>query len=302
MTVASFIAAQRTDHDVPHVVACRALDVPPSTFYKWRDRPLTGGQVRRACLDEAVKASFDDSGGNPGTYGSPRVFEDLIEDGWKVSVNTVAASMRRQGLQGRTPKRKRRSLTRPDKAAAPIRDLVKRDFNAEGIDQKWCGDLTEIPTDEGKLYLATVQDLASRRLPGFAIGEHHDAALAKAALCMAAAVRGGKVAGVIFHSDTGGEYTGDTFAKACEALGVVQSMGRVGSALDNAAAESFNSTLEWELLSRRHFATTAQARTEVAAFIDRYNHRRRHSSCEMKPPVVYEQILADRAAQQDQAA
>ena len=301
MTVASFIAAQRTDHGVPHAVACRALDVPPSTFYKWRDRPLTAGQARRVRLDAAVKASFDGSGGNPGTYGSPRVFEDLIEDGWKVSVNTVAASMRRQGLQGRTPKRKRRSLTRPDKAAAPIADLVKRDFSADEINQKWCGDLTEIPTDEGKLYLATVEDLASRRLPGFAIGEHHDAALARAALCMAAAVRGGNISGVIFHSDKGGEYTGDTFAGTCEALGIVQSMGRVGSALDNAAAESFNSTLEWELLSRRHFATKAQARSEVAAFIDRYNHRRRHSSCEMKPPVVFEQILTDRAAQ-DRAA
>ena len=97
------------------------------------------------------------------------------------------------------------------------------------------------------------------------------------------------------------EYTADTFAETCKALGVVQSMGRVGSALDNAASESFNSTLEWELLSRRHFATKAQARSEVAGFIHRYNHRRRHSSCEMKPPVVYEQILADRAAQ-DQAA
>ena len=301
MTVASFIAAQRTDHGVPHAVACRALDVPPSTFYKWRDRPLPAGQARRVRLDAAVKASFDGSGGNPGTYGSPRVFEDLIEDGWKVSVNTVAASMRRQGLQGRTPKRKRRSLTRPDKAAAPIADLVKRDFSADEINQKWCGDLTEIPTDEGKLYLATVEDLASRRLPGFAIGEHHDAALARAALCMAAAVRGGNISGVIFHSDKGGEYTGDTFAGTCEALGIVQSMGRVGSALDNAAAESFNSTLEWELLSRRHFATKAQARSEVAAFIDRYNHRRRHSSCEMKPPVVFEQILTDRAAQ-DRAA
>jgi putative transposase len=302
MTVASFIAAQRTEHDVPHAVACRALEVPPSTFYKWRDRPPTRRQVRRVRLDEAVKESFDDSGGTPGTYGSPRVFEDLIEDGWKVSVNTVAASMRRQGLHGRTPKRKRRSLTRPDKAAAPIADLVKRDYSAEAINNKWCGDLTEISTDEGKLYLATVQDLASRRLPGFAIGEHHDAALAKAALCMAAAVRGGNISGVIFHSDKGGEYTGDTFAKACQALGVVQSMGRVGSALDNAAAESFNSTLEWELLSRRHFATKAQARQEVARFIDRYNHRRRHSSCEMQPPIVYEQILADRATQQDQAA
>jgi putative transposase len=287
MTVASFIAVQRTDHGVPHAVACRALEVPSSTFYKWWDRPPTRRQARRAAVDVAVKASFDDSGGNPETYGSPRVFEDLVEDGWVVSVNTVADSMRRQGLQGRAPKRRRRSLTRPDKAAAPIRDLIGRDFNASAINKKWCGDLTEIPTDEGKLYLATVEDLASRRLPRFAIGDHHEAALARAALCMAAAVRGGNVSGVIFHSDKGGEYTGDTFIKTCKSLGVIQSMGRVGSALDNAAAESFNSTLEWELLSRRHFATKAQARSEVAAFIDRYNHRRRHSSCEMKPPVVY---------------
>ena len=220
-------------------------------------------------------------------------------------MNTVAASMARPGLQGRSPKRKRRSLTRPDKAAAPIPDLVRRDFNAEALDQRWCGDLTEIPTDEGKLYLATVLDLASRRMPGFALGEHHDAPLAKAALCMAAAVRGGEVSGVVFHSDKGGEYTGDVFAQACAGLGAIQSMGRVGSALDNAAAESWNSTLEWELLSRRHFATKDQARSEVARFIDTYNHRRRHSSCEMLPPVAYEQLLAQRAAEkahEDRAA
>jgi transposase InsO family protein len=272
--------------------------VSQSWFYKWRDRPATPRQQRRAELDAAVKASFEDSGGTPGTYGSPRVFADLIEAGWKVSVNTVAASMARQGLQGRSPKRKRRSLTRPDKAAAPIPDLVKRDFTAEAVDQRWCGDLTEIPTDEGKLYLATVLDLASRRLPGFAIGERHDAPLARAALCTAAAVRGGQVGGVVFHSDKGGEYTGNVFADACAGLGTIQSMGRVGSALDNAAAESFNSTLEHELLSRRHFATKDQARREVAAFIDNYNHRRRHSSCEMMPPVVYEQVLEQRAAEQ----
>jgi len=305
MTVASFIASQRTDHGVPHAVSCRALDVPESTFYKWRDRPPTPRQARRAELDAAVKASFDDSGGSPGTYGSPRVWEDLVEAGWRVSKKTVAASMARQGLVGRCPKRKRRSLTRPDKAAAPIPDLLKRNFSASAVDERWCGDLTEIPTDEGKLYLATVLDLASRRLPGFAIGEHHDAPLAKAALCMAAAVRGGRVAGVVFHSDKGGEYVGDVFTEACGALGAVQSMGRVGSALDNAAAESFNSTLEFELLSRRHFATKDQARREVAAFIDLYNHRRRHSSCEMLPPVAYEQMLAERdteRARNDRAA
>src|SRR5215213_9156040 len=233
MSVASFVASQRTDQAVPHALCCRWLGVSESWFYKWRQRPPTGRQRRRSELDAAVKASFEDSGGTPGTYGSPRVWEDLVAAGWQVSVNTVAASMTRQAIQGRCPKRKRRSLTRPDKAAAPVPDLVKRDFTAEAVNQRWCGDLTELPTEEGKLYLATVLDLASRRLPGFAIGEHHDSALAKAALCMAAAVRGGDVAGVVFHSDKGGEYVGDLFAQACAALGVTQSMGRVGSALDN---------------------------------------------------------------------
>lgn len=98
MTVASFIATQRTDHGVPHAKCCRWLDVKASTFYKWRDRKPTARQQRRAQLDVAVKASFDDSGGTPHTYGSPRVWEDLAADGWSVSVNTVAGSMARQGL------------------------------------------------------------------------------------------------------------------------------------------------------------------------------------------------------------
>lgn len=296
MTVASFIAAQRTDHGVAHAKTCRWLGVSESWFYKWNDREPTPAELRRAELDAAVKASFDDSGGTPGTYGSPRVWEDLVEAGWSVSVNTVADSMARQGLVGRSPKRKRRSLTRLDKAAAPIPDLVKRDYSTGPVNQRWCGDLTEIPTEQGKLYLAIVLDLGSRRLPGFAMGEHHDSELAKAALCMAAAVRGGDTAGVIFHSDKGGEYTGDLFAKACSSLGVTQSMGRVGSALDNAASESWNSTLEHELLSRNTFETHDQARRAVAQFIDAYNTRRRHSSCEMLAPVAYEQRLAERAA------
>lgn len=233
------------------------------------------------------------------------MFEDVVAAGRAVSKKTVAASMARQGLVGRSPKRKRRSLTRPDKAADPIPDLVKRDYSTGSVDQRWCGDLTEIPTGEGKLYLAIVLDLGSRRLPGFALGEHHDSALAKAALCMAAAVRGGEVDGVIFHSDKGGEYVGDLFAEACDALRVTQSMGRVASALDNAASESWNSTLEHEVLSRNTFETKDQARRAVARFIDAYNHRRRHSSCEMLPPVAYEALLARRAAktgEQDQAA
>src|SRR5205823_7602357 len=119
--------------------------------------------------------------------------------------------------------------------AAP--DRVARKFTAVAPNVLWCGDLTEVDTDEGKLYLATVLDLFSRRMLGYAMSEHHDAALAKASLSMAAASRGGTIGGVIFHSDRGSEYTAEAFEAACRKLGVLQSMGRVGSALDNAAAE-----------------------------------------------------------------
>src|SRR3954465_15203361 len=114
--------------------------------------------------------------------------------------------MARQGLVGRAPRRRWLCLPRPDKTARPVPDLVKRDFTASAINLKWCGDLTEVPTDEGKLYLADVEDLASRRIVGFALSEHHDAELATGALKMAVTVRGGDVAGVIFHSDRGSEY------------------------------------------------------------------------------------------------
>ena len=294
MSVASFVAAQRTDHGIPHAVACRALEVSESWFYKWKDRVPTARQQRRARLDADVRRSYVESDGD---YGSPRVGADLRQWGWRVSTKSLAASMARQGLVGRPTRRRFRCLTRPDKAARPIPDLVKRDFTAAAINEKWCGDLTEIPTDEGKLYLATVEDLASRRIAGFALSEHHDGPLAVAALQMAAAVRGGDVTGVIFHSDHGGEYSGELFETACRRLGVTQSMGRAGSCFDNAAAESFNSTLEFELLRKHQFTSRADARAAVAGYIDRYNRTRRHSSCEMSSPVEFEAILAVRVTE-----
>jgi transposase InsO family protein len=268
------------------------LGVSQSWFYKWKDPSPTPRQERRARLDADVRRSFVESDAD---YGSPRVSADLREWGWKVSTNTVAASMVRQRLVGRPTRRRFRCLTRPDKAATPLPDLVRRDFTAAAINVKWCGDLTEIPTEEGKLHLAHVDDLASRRIPGFAMSEHHDAALAVAALQMAA-VRGGDVGGVIFHSDHGSEYTAGLFEAACRRLGVTQSMGRVGSCFDNAASESFHSTLEFELLRKHHFATKTAARAAVAGYIDRYNRIRRHNSCEMKSPIEFEAILATRTA------
>ncbi len=160
VTVARFIADQRTFYRVPHARSCTWLGVSVSWFYKWHDRAPTERTKRRERLDAAVAAAFRASGG---TYGSPRIHPDLLEQGWRVSKDTVAASMARQDLAGRKPKRPR-GLTRQGRRPVTFSDLLRRDFTAARINRRWVGDMTQIPTDEGKLYLATVLDLCGRRL------------------------------------------------------------------------------------------------------------------------------------------
>lgn len=300
MSVARFIADQRTFHRVPHAVACALLGVSLGWFYKWIGRASTPGPHtdqarRRARIDAAVAAAFTDA---RGLHGSPRLHADLRENGWVVSEKTVADSMRRQGLVARRIKR-RNGLTRQDKTKAPFPDLLRRDFTATAANTRWVGDMTEIPTAAGKLYLATVIDLYSRRLLGAATSPHPDARLACAAIEMAVAARGGAAAigGVIFHTDRGSTYTANTFTALCRRLDIRQSMGRVGSCFDNAAAEAFFSSLEWEVLSRHHFDDTRQAQAVVLDWCyGFYNHTRRHSSAGMMSPVTYETTTPDREA------
>lgn len=293
MSLTEFIASQRAELGVPHATACRALGLSQAWFYKWRDGDVSLRRARRQALAAQVALVFKR---HRRRYGSPRITAELREAGWRVSENTVAALMREQHLVAR--RRRRRSLTRRDKNARKAPDLLQRDFTPpDEPDVRWCGDLTDIPSEEGKFYLASVLDLHSRRCVGFAMSDHHDAELARAALCTAIAVRGGEVTGVVFHTDQGGEYTGALFARACTNAGITQSMGRTGSALDNAVSESFHSTIEFELLAEHApFATRAQARRAVADYLEYYNHDRRHSTCGMQAPAVYEHARREQAA------
>jgi putative transposase len=290
--VAGFIVSQREEHGIPHAVACRGLGVSQAWFYKWKDGGRSPRRARRERLKAEVARLF---AAHRGKYGSPRITADLHDAGWRVSENTVAELMAGLGLAARREK-KRKATTRPGKGRWQAPDLVKRDFPAAKVNQKWYGDGTDIPTGEGVLYLDSVLDMGSRRILGFALGEHHDAALAYGALAMAVAVRGGQVPGVIFHTDRGSEYTAAVFRAACARLGVAQSMGRPGSALDNAVIESWHSTLEFELRRLEHFATRAAARAGVAAWIEDYNTARRHSALGMMAPVAWE--LAHRSGQE----
>ena len=180
-----------------------------------------------------------------------------------------------------------------------IPDLLHRDFTAPAPNIKWCGDITEIPTDEGKFYLATVLDLFSRKLLACPTSTHPDAELACDAIKIATTMRGGRteVEGVAFHTDRGSTYTATRFTGLCERVGVRQSMGRVGSCFDNAAAEAFFSTLEHEVLSRHHFTTRDQGRKIIVAWCqDFYNTRRRHSSAGLQAPDYYEKTTAEQLA------
>jgi len=286
--VAALIAARRAADGIPYAVSCRALGVSRSWFYKWKDGTPGPRAARRERLKSEVGRLFAE---HEGKYGSPRIAADLRDAGWRVSENTVAGLMRELGLAARR-KKKRKSTTRPGKGRWRAPDLVKRDFPAGQVNRKWFGDGTEIATGEGKLHLVSVMDVASRRILGFTLGERHDAQLAYGALAMALAVRGGQAPGVVFHTDQGSEYTARLFRTACGRLGVTQSMGRPGSALDNAVIESWHSTLEFELRRVQHFATRKTARAKVSAWIEDYNTHRRHSACQMMSPIDYERALA----------
>jgi putative transposase len=200
VSVARFITTQRVEHQVPHATACRALGMSQAWFYKWQHGDPSTRHARREQLKIEIGRLF---AAHKSRYGSPRITADLREEGWSVSVNTVAAIMAELGLRARAPRR-RRQTTRPGRGRWRAPDLVGRHFAADTINRTWFGDGTEIVTEEGKLYLDSVLDLGSRRVIGFALSTHHDTDCAYGALAMAVAVRGGKdaVAGVIFHSDS----------------------------------------------------------------------------------------------------
>ena len=252
----------------------------------------TPRQARRVSLDAAVKPSFDTSGGR---YGSPRVLADLVEDGWRVSKKSVAASMARQGLIAR--REASAALADPSgQGRSTDPDLVRRDFTAPAINRKWCGDLTEVPTDEGKLYLATVEDLASRRIVGFGLSEHHDAELATGGdQDGRRRPRRGRRRRHLPHRP-GQRIQRGPVRPACATLAITQSMGRAGSASTTPPPSRSSRPWSGSCSGSRRFATKQAARREVARFIDWYNRIRRHSSCEMKSPIAYEAILAARAA------
>jgi len=262
---------------------CRLLDVSTSGYYAWLKRPPSRRAQEDAVLTERIREFHRRSGG---TYGSPRVHNDLKEDGVRLGRKRVARLMQAGGLQG-VSRRKAPRTTLRKPGARPAPDLVDRDFTANRPDQLWVADITYIRTRSGFLYLAVVVDAFSRRVVGWAMANHLRTELVLDALGMA--IRQRRPLGVIHHSDQGSQYTSLEFGKRCREAGVRPSMGSVGDAYDNALCESFFATLECELLDRRTFRNRDEAGRTVFEFIEGwYNPHRRHSSIGYASPARYE--------------
>jgi transposase InsO family protein len=259
--------------------------VSRSGFSDWESRPPSRRDVDDGQLAVEIEAVWEASAR---TYGAPRVHAWLARQGFNVGRKRVARIMAANGWAGESGRRRVRT-TIPDRAATPAGDLVARDFDPPAPDRTWAGDITYLRTGQGWLYLATVIDLYSRRVIGWSVAAHMRAELVDDALHMAAATRGGRVEGVIFHSDRGAQYTSAAFRRRCEQLGVRQSMGATGVCWDNAAAESFFGTLKRELAHRQRWQTRADARGAVIRWIEGwFNPRRLHSSLNYRSPIDVE--------------
>ena len=266
---------------------CEVAGVSTSAYYDWkrhRDGVVTTAEIHERLLVNTIRQIHKAS---DGTYGSPRVTAELHDQGRVINHKRVERLMRVYDIVGHTPKK--RTVTTIPYAAHRIPDLVKRDFTPDGLDVTWCGDITYIRTWEGFLYLSFVEDLASRRIVGMSMASHMRASLVGDALTEAVGTRGGHVAGVVFHSDRGSQYTSSEYGDLCVGYRVTQSVGRTGQCWDNAPAESFIATLKKELVYRTTFRTRAEARIAIRHWIESwYNRRRRSSVIGYQTPTEWE--------------
>jgi len=273
----------------PVRMMCRMLAVSHGGFYDWLGR----GPSRRASENERllgrIRSSFEQS---DRTYGSPRVWRDLVDCEERCSENRVARLMRQAGIRARPKPRRAPTDTglRPEHAIAP--NVLDRQFNAEAPNQKWAADFTYVWTAEGWLYVAVVLDLFSRRVVGWSMSASMSAQLVIDALIMAIWRRGCPQA-LLHHSDQGSQYTAEEFQRLLSAHGIVCSMSRRGDCWDNAAMESFFSTLKIERANRTRYRTRDEARADLFDYIECfYNPRRRHSTLGQISPVEFERQKA----------
>ena len=277
--------------ELPVKLMCKVLEVSTSEYYVWRGRPPSKREMANRALTAKIQEEFKKSGE---TYGSPRIYQVMRKLGLMCSQNRVARLMSAADLKAKQT-RKYRSTTKRNKADRAAPNILQRDFSAEAPNKKWVADITYIATQEGWLYLATILDLFSRRVVGWAMSPRMTNDLTLSALDMATRrYRPGR--GLIHHSDQGSQYTDSKYQAVLAAHGIVASMNGVGTWYDNAPMESFFATLKSELVHHRAYRSRAEASPDVFYYIEAwYNRRRLHSARGYESPEVYEHLYHNNA-------
>ncbi len=268
----------------PVAVMCETLGVSTQGFYAWRSRPRSEQQQRRDALLVEIRAVHAEA---KGRYGSPRIAAELRARGVECCVNTVARLMHDNDIRARTA-RKFRNTTDPNHPLPVADNLLGRQFDAQGPNERWVADITYLPTREGWLYLAVVEDLYSRMVVGWAMSDTMTSRLVVDALGMAVARRlPGE--GLLAHSDRGSQYASEHYQRLLERHGITCSMSGVGQCWDNAPMESFFATLKKELIHDADYQTRPEARASIFEYIEAfYNPKRRHSALGYRSPAEYE--------------
>ncbi len=271
---------------------CRHLEVSTSGYYAWERRPVSLRQKEDTRLLPLIQDAHRRSRGN---YGSPRVHDDLVDQGEQVGRHRVARIMRENGITAR-PLKKFRKTTDSEHAFPIAPNLLERHFEADAPDQVWVSDITYIWTARGWAYLAVIVDLFSRRVVGWGLESHMRTELVLKALEMAKGHRDIQP-GLIFHSDRGVQYASNEFREKLSELGITQSMSRKGDCWDNAVAESFFATIKRELVRKCFWLNQVAARAGIHEYIEVfYNRRRKHSTNGNLSPVEYERRFDNHAA------
>jgi transposase InsO family protein len=269
----------------PVAVMCEALGVSPQGFYSWRCRPTSEQRRRRDALLVEIRAAHAEV---KGRYGGPRIDAELRAKGVPCCVNAVARLMRDNDTRARTA-RKFRHATDSNRPLPVADNLLSREFDAQAPNERWVADITYVPTREGWLYLAVVEDLYSRMVVGWAMAGTMTSRLVVDALEMAVARRLPEE-GLLAHSDRGSQYASEHYQRLLARHGIECSMSGAGQCWDNAPMESFFASLKKGLVHHEDYLSRAQARASIVEYIEMfYNPRRRHSSLGYLSPAEYEQ-------------
>jgi putative transposase len=271
----------------PVAVQCEVLDVSRSGFYAWRERPPSGQSQRRELLLEEIQAIHRER--RKDVYGSPRIHQELTARGRRCNVKTVARIMNERGIRARTARTfKVTTDSKHDRPVAP--NVLDRAFEQTAPNQAWVSDITYVPTREGWLYLAAVEDLCTRKIVGWSMSERLTSRLVVDALEMAIQ-RQLPGEGLLSHSDRGSQYASEHYQDLLKRSGIKCSMSRRGDCWDNAPMESFFATLKKELVHLEDYATRDAARESLFEYIELfYNRVRRHSALGYKSPAEFEQV------------